>query len=61
MRPVHQPTEIVPLIHSAKHDSVADADRHAFGEVDVVCDQYRAAIAQLNNKSLVTRSIVIVS
>jgi hypothetical protein len=60
MRPVHHPTQIIPLVHSSKLDPVTDAKRHAFGDVDVVSDQQSAAISQPNDDSLVPRPIFIV-
>jgi len=36
---MHQPAQIVPLIHAAKLNSVAHSDWHAVCEIDVVGDQ----------------------
>ena len=60
VRPVHQPAKIVPLIHTAKLDAIAHAQRHPLGEVDVVDDQQRIAACEPQDKALVTRPIVIV-
>ena len=36
VRPVHEAAEVVPLIHAAKADSVANRDWDTLGNVDVV-------------------------
>lgn len=54
MRPVHEPTEFVPLVHTAKMDSIPKAQRHALRQVDVVRNQQALAITQLQDKTLVS-------
>ena len=58
--PVHEPTQIIPFVHSAKLNSVAYTDRHALGQVDIVGNQYCLAIAHIQDKALVLRSFVVV-
>lgn len=45
VRPVHQPAKFVPLVHSAKLYSIPHPERHSLGEIDVVCNKQRIAIA----------------
>ena len=37
VRPMHQPAEITPFVHSTKPDTVTHAERHTPGQIDVVC------------------------
>jgi hypothetical protein len=60
MRPVHEAPEVVPFVHSANLHSVSDANRHAFGEVNVVGDKQRFAIANIEDKSLVPGTVVVI-
>lgn len=60
MRPVDQPAQLVPLVHTAKLDPVADSDRHTPGKVNVVGNQQGVATAQLQDKSLVMGAIAVV-
>lgn len=60
MRPVHQPTEIVPLVLSAYPYAIAHTERHALGELDVVDYQERLAIADIDDESLVRRPLAII-
>ena len=58
--PVHQPPEVVPFVHTAKFEPIAQADRHPFGQVDIVGDQQRAALRKLQNEALMAISVAIV-
>jgi len=60
MRPMHQTTELVPLVHAAKFDSIAQADRHALRQVNVVRNQQRLSIRQGQDESLMSRPLVVV-
>lgn len=60
MRPVDETAEIVPLVHTAHVHSIAHAQRDAFREIDVVCNQQRLAVADIDNEPLVPRAIVII-
>ena len=57
---MHQPAEIVPLVNSAYPYAIAHAQRDPLGEVDVVDDQERLVIADIDDESLVRRPLVIV-
>ena len=52
VRPVHQSAAFVPLVHAAKSQSIAEADRHPVGQIDVMSDQQRMTIAQLQDHAL---------
>ncbi len=54
VRPVHQPTQLIPLVHTADMDPVAHADRHALGEIDVMGNKQRATAADVEYEALVT-------
>ena len=60
MGPVHETTEIVPLVHAAHLDTITHADRHAFGKVNVVRDQQGLPIADVDDEALVARAIVVI-
>jgi hypothetical protein len=60
VRPVHQSAEIIPLIHTAKPDAVADAERYAPGEIDIMGDEQRLPASQLQDEALVSGTIVII-
>lgn len=54
MRPMHQPAELIPLVHAAKPDAVPHAEWNTTGQIDIVSDQQRLAIAQLHDEALVS-------
>jgi hypothetical protein len=45
VRPVHQPAQLVPFVHTSKLDAITHADWHTFRQVDVVRDQQSVVIA----------------
>ena len=53
MRPVDETAQVVPLVHAAHVDAIAHAERHAFGEINIVCDQQRPATANFDDETLV--------
>lgn len=38
VRPVHEATKVIPLVHPPKLNTVSHAERHSLREVDIVCD-----------------------
>jgi len=60
VRPVHQSAKVVPFVHATNVDAIPHAGRNALCEIDVVGDQKRLAIADINDEALVTRVIVVV-
>jgi hypothetical protein len=58
--PVHEPTEIIPLVHTSYLDPVTDSDRHGFGEVDVMGDKQGFAIPDVQDETLVPGTVVVV-
>ena len=53
MRPVHQPAEIVPLVHPSHTHAVTHPERYAFGEINIVRNEQRPAITDIDNEALV--------
>ena len=60
MRPVHEAPEVVPLVHTAHGDAIAEPDGDACRELEVVGDQERLPVADIDDESLVTRVVAIV-
>ena len=60
MRPVHEAPEAVPLVHAAHGDAIAEPDGDACRELEVVGDQERLPVADIDDESLVTRVVAIV-
>ena len=60
MGPVHEPAEVVPFVHSADLNPVADANWHTLGQIDVVGDKQRFTIADIQDKALVPGTVVVV-
>ena len=58
---MNQAAQVVPLVHAAHLHSIAHPQRHALGEINIVRDQQRVAIADIDNEALVTRAVVVVS
>ena len=60
MCPVHEPAQVVPLVHTPERDTVAQTDRHPPCNVQVVRNEYRLPAGQLHYKSLVPRVLAVV-
>jgi hypothetical protein len=60
VRPVHKTTEVIPLVHAAHLYPVTHPQRDTFCEIDVMCDEQRTAIADIDNETLVARAIIVV-
>ena len=45
MSPVHETAQLVPLVHAAKIDTIAQPDGNPSGQVAVVRNEYRFAIS----------------
>lgn len=60
MRPVHQAAEVVPLVDATDCHAISHAKRHATGQVDVMRDQQRLMLTDINNEALVALAIVVV-
>ncbi len=60
MSPVHEPSKLVPLVHTTHFDAIADAKRHAFGQIEIMRDQQRPAVTDIDDESLVTRAVIVV-
>ena len=60
MGPVNEAAEVVPLIQATHLHAIAHAERHALCEVEVVCDQQGLPIADVDDETLVTGTVVIV-
>jgi hypothetical protein len=53
VRPVQQASEFIPLVHTAKLNPIADADRQSVGEIDVVRNQQGLAVTHIEDETLV--------
>jgi len=40
--------------------TITHAERHSFSQIDVVCDQQAAAIANVDDEPLVSRAVIII-
>lgn len=54
MRPVHDAAQIVPLVQAAQLHAVAHAKWHAFREINIVRDQQRLVIADVDDEALMS-------
>ena len=61
MSPVNDAAEVVPFIETADVNAVSHADRDAFGQVNIVCDQERLAIADIDNETLMPRTVFVIT
>ena len=59
MRPVNDPALTIPLVHTAKIDAIANPDRRAICNVEVVRDQYCLPGRKAEDEALV-RDIVMI-
>ncbi len=57
---MHESAKLVPFIHAPHLNAIAHAKRHALCEVDVVGDQQRPAIADIDDEALMARTVVII-
>ena len=60
MGPVNETTKVVPLVHAAHFDAIAHSHRHPLSDIDVMNNEQRLLPATIDDKALVTRSIMIV-
>ena len=60
VRPVHESPEVVPFVHAAHDDAIPETGGDALGEIEVVLDQQRLPIADVDDESLVPRAVVVV-
>ena len=60
MSPVNEPAQIIPLVHAPNRDAVTHAERHALSNIEVMGDQQRPAIADIDNETLVAGAIVVI-
>jgi hypothetical protein len=58
---VHEAAEVVPLVHATHANAITHADRDPLGKVDIVRDQERLVIADVDDKALVPRTIVVIT
>ena len=60
VRPVQEPTEIIPLVQTSYRDAIPHAQRHASSEVYVVRHEERLPITDVDNESLVRGAVVVI-
>ena len=58
--PVYESAQVIPLVHAAHADAIAQTDGDPFGEIEVVRDQQRLPFADINDEALVTRAFVVI-
>ncbi len=61
MRPVHETPQIVPLVLPAHVDAIAETNRHAFREIEIVGDQQCCAVTDVDDEPLVTSVVGVVT
>lgn len=57
---MYKATQVIPFIHASDLRAVAQAQGHAFREVQIVCDQQGPAFTDVENKPLMARAIVVI-
>jgi hypothetical protein len=57
---VHKAAQVIPFEHAPNAHTVTHTDRHTFGEVDIVCNKQRYAVADIDDEALVARAIVVI-
>jgi len=60
MCPVHEAAQVIPFIHAPNLHAIAHTNRNAFGQVDVVCDEQRYAVTNIEDETLVTRTVIVI-
>ncbi len=60
MGPVHESAKLIPLVHAPNLGSIAHTERYAFREVEVVRNQQRPAVADIDDDTLVAGAIVVI-
>ena len=60
MCPVNQSAELIPLVHTPELDTVSESHRHPLCNVYVVSNKERLPIADIENKALVPRAILVI-
>jgi hypothetical protein len=58
---VDQAAEVVPLVHAPHSYAITHADRDALRKIDVVGNQQCLAIADVDDETLVTRTVVVIT
>ena len=60
MCPVNQPAEIIPLVHTPEPGAVSESHRYPLCNVYVVRNEECLPIADIENKALVPRAILVI-
>ena len=60
MCPVNQPAEIIPLVHTPEPDAVSESHLYPLCNVYVVRNEECLPRADIENKALVTRAILVI-
>ncbi len=60
MCPMHETAQVIPFVHAANLHTITHSKRHAFRKVDIVCDQQRYAVADIDDEALVARTVIVV-
>jgi len=60
VRPVDQATKVIPFIHAADQHAITHSHRHSFGQAEIVCNQQRCPVADIDDEALVAGTVVII-
>ncbi len=60
MCPMHETTEVVPLVHAAESNAITQPDGDASGQVDIVGNQQRLTVTELYHEALVPGPVIVI-
>jgi len=60
VRPVHKAAQVIPFEHAPNVHTITHPHRHTFGELNIVCNKQRYAVADIDDKALVARAIIVI-
>lgn len=60
MCPVHEAAKVIPLVHATHLHPVAHTQGDALCEVDVMRDEQRSAIADIDYETLMSRAVIVI-
>ena len=61
MSPVYESAEVIPFIKTTHVDAVPHADRNAFGQFDIVCNQERLVITDIDDEALMPGAVFVIT
>ena len=57
---MHHAAQLLPLVHAAKSNPVADAERYPFCKIGIVGNQDGLAVADIQDETLMTAAIAVI-